>query len=227
MRILDSLSRILISQESRQKFLSQGQEPHGWPGLWAVLKGHFEGFTIYNPLGLAAATVFIFNLKNPWWHASIHHDRFFINAYAFILTHNLPPEGWRYIIETPRPAVVLLLLMLLGNWLLGFWGSTLSGGKGKRFLIFGGVFMLLYTAGFYGSIFYACHRVGRPVEGEFSIQAALMQVTGQFYFAKAYFYAIGAAALVALSSLIHGWIPIRLIGHSSKDDSKGAPGSPP
>ena len=216
-----------MSQESHEKFLSQGREPHGWPGLWAVLKGHFEGFTIYNPLGLAAATFFIFNLKNPWWHATIQNERFFINAYAFILTHNLPPEGWRYIIETPRPAVVVLLLMLLGNWLLSFWGSSLSGGKGKRFLIFAGVLMLLYTAGFYGSIFYACHRVGRPVGGQFSIQAALTQVTGEFYIEKAYFYAIGAAALVALSSLTHGWIPIRLAGHSSKDDSKGAPESPP
>jgi hypothetical protein len=226
MRILDSLSRFLMSQESGQKFLSQGREPHGWPGLRAVLEDHFKGFTIYNPLGLAAATFFAFNLKNPWWHASIQNERLFINAYAFILTHNLPPEGWRYIIETPRPAVVLLLLMLLGNWLLSFWGSTLSGRKGKRFLIFAGVFMLLYTAGFYGSLFYACHRVGRPVVGQFSIQAALTQVVGQFYFEKAYFYAIGAGALVALSSLIHGWIPLRFAGHSSKVNPKGAAGSP-
>ncbi len=227
MRILDSLSRFLMSQQSREKFLSRGREPHGWPGLLEVLKGHFVGFTIYNPLGLATATFFIFNLKNPWWHASIQNERLFINAYAFILTHNLPPEGWSYIIETPRPAVVLLLLILLGFWLLSFWGSTLSGRKGKRFLIFTGVFMLLYTAGFYGSLFYACHRVGRPVVGQFSIQAALTQVVAQFYFEKAYFYAIGAGALVALSGLIHGWIPIRLAGHSSKVDQKGAPGSPP
>jgi hypothetical protein len=226
MRILDSFSRFLMSQESREKFLSQGREPHGWPGLWAVLKAHFAGFTIYNPLGLAAATVFLFNLKNPWWHASIHHDYYSINAYAFVLTHNLPPEAWEYVIETPRPAVVVLLFMLLGNWLLGFWGSTLSGGKGKRFLIFAGLFMLLYTASFYGSLFYACHRVEMPVVGQFPIKTRV-GVVGQLYFQKAYFYAIGAAALVALSSLIHGWIPIRLAGHSSKDDPQGAPGSPP
>ncbi len=227
MRIWDSLSRFLMSEQSREKFLSQGREPHGWPGLWTVLKSHFEGFTIYNPLGLAAATFFTFNLKNPWWHASIHHDHYSVNAYAFILSHHLPPEAVQYVIETPRPAVVLLLLMLLGFWLLSFWGSTLSARKGKRFLIFAGVFMLLYTAGFYGSLFYACHRIGKPVVGTFSIQATLMMVEGRFYFEKAYFYAIGAAALVALFSLIHGWIPIRLAGPASKDDPKAPPGSPP
>ena len=216
-----------MSQESREKFQSRGQEPHGWTGLWAVLKGHFEGFTIYNPLGLTAATFFIFNLKNPWWHASLHHDHYSVNAYAFILSHHLPPEALHYVIETPRPAVVLLLLLLLGYWLLSFWGSTLPGRKGKRFLLFTGVFMLLYTAGFYGSLFYACHRIGKPVVGTFPIQATLMMVEGRFYFEKAYFYAIGAAGLVALSSLIHGWIPIRFVGHSSKVDPKGVTGSPP
>ena len=216
-----------MSQQSLEKFLSEGREPHGWPGLRAVLKAHFKGFTIYNPLGLAVATFFIFNLKNPWWHASLHHDHYSVDAYAFILSHHLPPEALHYVIETPRPAVVLLLLLLLGYWLLSFWGSTLPGRKGKRFLLFTGVFMLLYTAGFYGSLFYACHRIGKPVVGTFPIQATLMMVEGRFYFEKAYFYAIGAGALVALSSLIHGWIPIRLAGHSSKDDSKGAAGSPP
>jgi hypothetical protein len=79
----------------------------------------------------------------------------------------------------------------------------------------------------YASLFYACHRVGRPVEGQVSIQAEMTQVTGEFYFVKAYFYAIGAAVLVAVSSLIHGWVPIRLAGHSPKDSSKSVPESPP
>ena len=226
MRFLDSISRTLMDQETRESFTIQGLEPQGWPGLWEVLQGHFRRFTIYNPLGLAAATAFMFNLKNSWWHASIHHDHHSIDAFAFVLSHNLPPEGWEYIIETPRPAIVVFLLMLLGNWLLSFWGSTMAGRKGKLFLLLAGAFMLLYTAGFYGALFYACHRVGRPVVGQFSIQAGV-EVVVQVYFLKAYYQAIGAAALVALSSLIHGWIPIRLHGRSSRTDSGGAPGIPP
>jgi hypothetical protein len=209
MRILDSISRILMDQRTQEKFSMQGQQPQGWSGFWAVLRAHFERFTVYNPLGLAAATAFIYTLKNPWWHASVQQDHYSINAYAFVLSHNFPPEALEFIIETPRPAIVLLLLMLLGNWLLGFWGSTMAGRKGKRLLLLAGIFMLLYTAGFYGSLLYACQRVGRPVTGQFSIQAGV-EVAVQVFFMKAYYQAIGAAALVALSSLIHGWIPIRL-----------------
>jgi hypothetical protein len=226
MQILNFISRLLIDQETREKFQGQVLQPDGWSGLWAVLKGHFERLTIHNPLGLAAATAFMFTLKNPWWHASIHQDHHSINAYAFFLSHNLPPEAWEYVIETPRPAIVILLLMLLGNWLLSFWGSTMSGWKGKRFLLLAGIFMLLYTAGFYGSLLYACHRVGRPVVGQFSIQAGV-EVVAQVFFLKAYYQAIGTAAVVALSCLIHGWIPVRFHGDSSRADSKGPPGSPP
>jgi hypothetical protein len=209
MRILNSISRILMDQKTHDKFATQGQEPRGWSGLWAVLRAHFERFAIYNPLGLVAATAFIYNLKNPWWHASIHQDHYSINAYAFVLSHNLPSEALEFIIETPRPAIILLLLMLLGNWLLGFWGSTMAGPKGKRFLVFAGILMLLYTAGFYGSLLYACQRVGKPVTGQFSIQAGV-EVAVQVYFMKAYYHAIGAAAVLALSSLTHGWFPVRL-----------------
>jgi len=215
MPILDSISRILINQEIRERLKTQGFEPKGWLGLWTVIKGHFQRFTIYNPLGLVAATAFMVTLKNPWWHASIHQDHHSINAYAFVLRHNLPPEGWEYIIETPHPAIVILLLMLFGNWFLSFWGSTMSGRKGKWFLLIAGAFMLLYTAGFCGALFYACNRVGRPVVGQFSIQAGV-EVVIQVFFLKAYYQAIGAAALVALSSLIHGWIPIRLHGRLDK-----------
>jgi hypothetical protein len=209
MQILHFISRLLIDQKTREKFATQGREPQGWSGLWAVLRGHFERFAIYNPLGLVAATVFIYNLKNPWWHASIHQDHYSINAYAFVLSHNLPSEALEFIIETPRPAILLLLLMLMGNWLLSFWGSTMAGRKGKRFLLLAGVLMLLYTAGFYGALFYACQRVGKPVTGPFSIQAGV-EVAVQVFFMKAYYQAIGAAAVVALSSLIHGWIPVSL-----------------
>jgi len=209
MKILDFISRILMDQKTHDKFAVQGREPQGWSGLWAVLRGHFERFAIYNPLGLLAATAFMFTLKNPWWHASIHQDHHSINAYAFVLSHNLPPEAWEYIIQTPRPAIIVLLLMLLGNWLLSFWGSTMAGPKGKRFLLLAGILMLLYTAGFYGSLLYACQRVGRPVVGQFSIQAGV-EVVVQVFFMKAYYQAIGAAAVVALSSLIHGWFPVRL-----------------
>lgn len=216
-----------MDQKTHEKFTIQRREPQGWSDLWAVLRGHFERFAIYNPLGLVAATTFMFNLKNPWWHASIHQDQYSINAYAFVLSHNLPSEAWEYVIETPRPAIVILLLMLLGNWLLSFWGSTMSGRKGKRFLLLGGVFMLIYTAGFYGSLLYACHRVGKPVVGQFSIQAGV-EVIAQVFFLKAYYQAIGAAALTALSSLIHGWIPIRLHRRSSnKADSGSAPATSP
>jgi len=207
--MLNSISRILMGPEARQKFSAQGQEPQGWSGLWGVLRAQFERFVIYNPLGLAAATAFIYNLKNPWWHASVQQDHYSINAYAFVLSHNFPPEALEFIIETPRPAIVLLLLMLLGNWLLVFWGSTMAGRKGKRFLLLAGILMLLYTAGFYGSLVYACQRVGKPVTGQFSVQAGV-EVAVQVYFMKAYYRAIGAAAVVALSSLIHGWIPIPL-----------------
>jgi hypothetical protein len=86
--------------------------------------------------------------------------------------------------------------------------------------------MLLYTAGFYGSLVYACQRVGKPVTGQFSVQAGV-EVPVQVYFMKAYYRAIGAAAVVALSSLIQGWIPIPFHRRSSNGDSKGAPGSPP
>ena len=219
MRILNFISRILMSLETRQKFSIQGQEPRGWSGLWAVLRAHFERFTVYNPVGLLAATAFIYSLKSPWWHASVQQDHYSINAYAFVLSHNFPPEALEFIIETPRPAIVLLLLMLLGNWLLGFWGSTMAGRKGKRLLLLTGIFMLLYTAGFYGSLLYACQRVGRPVTGQFSIQAGV-EVAVQVFFMKAYYQAIGAAALVALSSLIHGWIPIPFHRRSSGADSR-------
>lgn len=208
MKSFSLLIKILIDDSTRRRLQGKGKEIRGLRGLLRVFSGHFHHLTLYNPLGLLAGIVFTASVLKPWWHASIHEETHSINAYAFILKHDLPPEGMKYIIETPLPAVVFLLLVLSGYLFLAFWGSTMAGKKGRLYMVWTGACMLIYTAGFFGALLFACHRIGRPVLGQFTIQD-MVEVVIHSYFLPPYYYAIGSGIFCLLSSLTHGWITVR------------------
>lgn len=208
MKLMSYIARLFADEPAKHrqdnnKTLSEG------PMLRAVVRDHFHHLTLYNAFALMAGIVFVATLFYPWWHASVYDNYYTINAYAFILQHNLPPEGRTFIIETPRIAVALLIALLAGYFFLVFWGSTMEGKKGKLFLVWSGVFMLLYTAGFYGSLLFATHRVGQPVTGYSSV-VFTVEVDIFMSFTRAYFTAIGSGTLCIVSSLLHGLVPLRL-----------------
>jgi len=209
MNLFDPLIKILIDDSLRERFQQEGKDIKGFRGLLRVFPGHLHLLTLYNPLGLLAGVAFAASLFNPWWHGSVREGRHSIDAYAFFLSHDLPHEGMKYIIETSLPVVVILLLGLSGYLFLVFWGSTMAGMKGRLFVASGGLPMLIYTAGFYGTLLFACHSVGQPVTGQFVIYQGMARVNVHTYFLPSYYYAIGAGILCLLSSLIHGWLPIR------------------
>ncbi len=209
MKLFDLLASILIDPPALRRLQQEGKEIKGFGGFLRVFPGHFHNPSLYNPLGLLAAGVFTASLVNPWWHASVREGRYTIDAYAFILSHNLPIEGMKYIIETPLPAVVILVLGLLVYLFIAFWGSTMAGRKGRLYVASGGLLMLIYTAGFYGTLFFSSHRIDQPVTGQFIIYQDMARVVVRTYFLPSYYWAIGAGIVCLLSSLTHGWIPIR------------------
>jgi hypothetical protein len=209
MKLFSPLIRILIDDSTRRRLEQEGQEIKGFRGFLRVLSGHFHELTLYNPLALLAGVGFAASLFNPWWHATVREGRHSIDAWAFILSHDLPIEGVKYIIETPLPAVVILLLALLGYLFLAFWGSTMAGGRGRLYIVSSGVLMLIYIAGFYGCVVFGTHRIGQPVTGQFIIFQDMARVIVHTYFLPSYYLAIGAGILCVLSSLTHGWVPIR------------------
>jgi hypothetical protein len=200
----------IYGDESSRRVLWEGnREPGTLADLWFIFRNHFRGLTLYNPLGLLAGIVFTACIFKPWWYAALHMDYFTIRAYPFILRHDLPSDSLDYVIETPLVGVAFLLWLLLSYLFLAFWGSTLPGKKGRVFLMADGLFMLLYTAGFYIAIWYATNRVHLPVTGYSSV-AATVQVDIHMHFLGPYYIAIGAGAVCLLSALIHGLGRIRL-----------------
>jgi len=155
MKLFNPLIRILIDDPTRRRLQQEGKDIKGFQGLLRVFPGHFHRLILYNPLGFLAGVAFIASIFNPWWHATVGEGRYRIDAYAFILNHNLPPAGWKYIIETPLPAVVILLLALSGYIFLVFWGTTMVGNKGRLYVVGSGALMLTYIAGFYGTLLFA------------------------------------------------------------------------
>lgn len=219
MKLVNILSNLLASEETKNRLWSDGSPPGGLKGFSRVIRDHFTRFTMYNPIALACSITFTLSLFFPWWYAKVYENYYTINAYAFILQHDLPPEGMSFIIETPAVAVAFLILMLAGYFFLVFWGSTLKGKKGKLFLVWSGIFMLLYTAGFYGSLFYATHRIGQPVTGYSSI-VYTVEVDIFMSFTRAYFAAIGSAAACMLSVILHGHLSIKLYPSKSAGNDK-------
>ncbi|HDP25539.1 MAG TPA: hypothetical protein ENN34_08850 [Deltaproteobacteria bacterium] len=213
MRFFDFLIRIFIDQHTRERLSLQRIEPRGLPGIAHTVTGHFRHFTLYNPLALIAGITFFASIFFPWWYSVVYQHGYHIAAYAFILTHNLPAEGYEFIIETPKIAVVVLFLMLVGNLFLAFWGSTMEGTKGRIFVAVAGLFMLLYTGGFYLSLLYASSRVDVPVVGQVIIQHGV-DVVVMMIFRKPYSVAIVSGAVCLLSSLFHGLLRIPL--HTGK-----------
>ncbi len=208
-RFLRWICLIYGDESSLQVFREGNREPETFADLWFVFRNHLRGLTLYNPLGLAAGIAFTASIFSPWWYAALNLDYFTIRAYPFILRHDLPSDSLHYVIETPLVGVAFLLWLLLSYLFLAFWGSTLPGKKGRLFLIADGIFMLLYTAGFYVSIWYATQRVNLPVTGYSSV-AATVQVDIHMHFLTPYYIAIGAGVLCALASLVHGAVKIRL-----------------
>ncbi len=203
MKWIQILIRIFIDPETKETLEKAPEKMRGFQGVGNVLAGHFRRPTLFNPAGLLAALVFTGTLFHPWWVAFVYNNEYTIGAYAFILSHNLPSEGVVYVIETPVAAVILLVLLLAGYLFLAFWGSTMKGKKGKLILFWTGVFMLLYTAGFYGALLFATHRVDVPVTG-YSYIVHTVQVDIYMAFTRAYVTAVGAAVACLLSPLLHG-----------------------
>ncbi|HEU17878.1 MAG TPA: hypothetical protein ENO00_00630 [Deltaproteobacteria bacterium] len=208
MKLLYYMAQLLADDPAKYRQLNAGVCSAA-SELTAVVKGHFHNLTLYNPLALISGIVFTATLFFPWWCANVYDNYYTINAYAFILQHNLPPEGRNFIIETPRIAVVLLVMLLAGYFFLVFWGSTMAGKKGRLFLIGSGICMLLYAAGFYGSLLFATNLIGQPVTGYSSV-VVTVQVDVFMTFTHAYFAAVASGVFCVFSSLLHGLTPIRL-----------------
>jgi len=197
------LIRIFIDPETKASLDGVPGELEGFRGIGNVLAGHFRKLTLYNPVGLLTALVFTGTLFYPWWYAYVYNNEYAIWAYPFILRHDLPSEGVVYVIETPVAAVVFLIFLLAGYLFSAFWGSTLEGKKGRLFLFWTGIFMLLYTAGFYGALLFATHRAHVPVTG-YAYILHTVQVDIFMSFTREYFVAIGSAAVCLFSPLLHG-----------------------
>jgi len=208
MKFLDFVIRLFIDDSTKERLKGEGKDSKGFKGILRVFLGHFHQFTLYNPLGLISGIVFTATLFHPWWFASVHNNYSTIRAYPFVLRHDLPPGGIKFVIETPLILAVFLILVLAGYLFLAFWGSTMAGKKGKLFLVWSGMFMLIYTAGFYGSILFATYRVNLPVTGDEVINY-LVPVDVIMQFMRPYYLAIGAAIICILSALLHGRISIK------------------
>jgi hypothetical protein len=210
MKFLDLLVRILIDDSTRGRLQQAGKEIKGLRGFLRVFPGHFYNPTLYNPLGLLAAIAFVASFNNPWWHATVDEGRISIDAFGYALKHTVPPIGRIFIIETPPVFSAFMLLGVLLYFLIVFWGSTMAGRKGRLYVALGGLLMLLYTAGFYGAIFFAVYRIGGGVTEDFHVYSYLMRkIDVHPFFLPTYFWAIGAAIVCLFSSLIHGQLPIR------------------
>lgn len=208
MKILGGLVRLFADGETIDRIEKEKSGPLEASDFRAVFLGPFRRFTIYNIFALAAVAVFVSTLFYPWWYASAYHDQHVIYGYAYILDHSLPPEGLKFVIDTPRVAVVFLVCLLAGYVLLAFWGSIMSGMKGRLFVAFTGICMLLYTAGFYAAVWYATNRIGVPVTGYTWIFFEV-QVDIHMGILPHYYRAAGAGAACLLSSLLHGLLQIR------------------
>lgn len=210
MKLFELLTRILIDDSTRRRLQQEGKEIKGFRGLLRVFPGHFHNPTLYNPLALLAAVVFIATFNNPWWHATVDEGRISIDAFAYALKHTVPPIGRVFIIETPPAFSVFMLLGVLLYFLIVFWGSTMAGMRGRLYVALGGLLMLVYTAGFYGALVFALYRIGGSVSGDFHVYSYLMKkIDVHPFFLPLYYWAIGAAILCLLSTLIHGLLPIR------------------
>ncbi len=207
MKWMRHLNRMFVDPATGEAFRDRPEGLEGFRGAGIVLAGHFRNAALYNPLGLVAGIVFAWTLFHPWWYAYVYNNEYSIRAFPFILSHDLPSEGLPYVIETPHVAVVFLILLLAGYLFLALWGSTMEGKKGKLFLLFTGIFMLLYAAGFYGAILFATYRVHVPATGYASINHTVT-VDIYMFFTRAYFIAIGAGIVSALSPILHGILVI-------------------
>ena len=221
MKIVDWLSNLLMDLDTKRDLETAGREPKGFRGLLMVISGHFRHLTLYNPIGVLAGAAFLVSTLKPWWHATVLGGAFVgsgrtLDAFAFYLAHNVPPEGWRFIIETPIAATVALVCGLLGYFFIVLWGATSPEKKGKLFVASGGLLMLIYTAGFFSAVFFACYRIGGTSLEAFPLEATV-PVTVEPRFMPSYYYAIGAGVACLLSSLIHGMITIRLHRKKNSD----------
>jgi len=210
-KLIRLVSRIYADESTLQTFRENHREPETFADLIFVFTSHFRGLTLYNPVGLLAGIVFTAAIFKPWWYAAMHMDYYFIHVYPFILRHDLPSDSLEYIIETPLAGAAFLLWLLLSYLFLAFWGSTMAGKKGRLFLLADGIFMLLYTAGFYLALWYSTNRVNMPVTGYSSVPATV-QVDIHMHFLTPYYVAIGAGVLCLFSALVHGVGRIRLAG---------------
>jgi hypothetical protein len=215
-----------MDEDVKSDFQAKNEEPNGFRGLLLVFLRHFHHLTLYNPIACIAGITFLASTLNPWWHATVIGGAFVgtgrtLDAFAFYLSHNVPPEGWRFIIETPISASVVLVLGLLGYFFIVLWGATSAKKKGKRFVACGGLLMLIYTAGFFGTIFFACYRIGGSALKEFPLEATF-PVTVEPLFLKSYYFAIGSGIVCLLSSLIHGMPTVRLHRKKKSDIERGA-----
>ena len=209
MKFFTLLENIFIDDATRTRLAQDESRPEGLKRLAKIFTGHFHNFTIYNIVGLISGIVFFMTIFFPWWHSDVYEYTYRIDAYPFILIHDLPPEGGQYIIETPHAAVVVLVFMLFSYLFLSLWGSTMPGKKGRVFLLVDGVFMLLYAAGFYLSVLVACTLADMPVVGQGIIHYTV-DVDVFMYFLSSYYIAIAAGVVCLLSPVAHNLLPIRL-----------------
>lgn len=214
MKTVDRLSKLLMDEETTRDFQAEGREPEGFRGLLQVLGRHFHRFTLCNPLAVLAVAGFLATTFLPWWRITIIGGAFVgtgrtLDAFAFYYKHNIPPEGWRFVLQMPLVASVGAAVLLLVYFLIVLWGATMAGKKGKLFVAGGGLLMLLYTVGYFGTTYFACYRIGGTSLAEFPLAATFPVVVAPDYLPP-YFAAIGAGAVCLLSSLIHGKAALRL-----------------
>jgi hypothetical protein len=214
MKIVNRLSKLLMDEETARSFQAEGREPEGFRGLAQVLGGHFRQLTLSNPLAVLAGAAFLASTFYPWWRITIIGGAFVgtgrtLDAFAYYYTHNIPPEGWRFVLQMPLVASIGAAGLLLVYFLIVLWGATMAGKKGRMFVACGGLLMMLYAAGFFGTTYFACYRIGGTSLAEFPLAATFPVVVAPAYLPP-YFAAIGIGAVCLLSSLIQGKAALRL-----------------
>lgn len=172
-----------------------------------------------NPLAVICGLMILVSTFYPWWTATIigfqRGLKYVVKAYPYVLSvpENFPGVWKMGIIETPYVAELGLKGFLIACIASCFLCSVLGGGRGKRLLLATGILFLLYTAGFFGSLYYACDMriasiTGRPVPVQGSTFIPLVgDITTKFQ--PAFYLAIAAGLLCVVSTLFYGKLTLK------------------
>jgi hypothetical protein len=175
---------------------------------------------IKSPLSIVSGIMILISVFYPWWTAKVIADPsgqvYYLHAYPYVLS--VPsdfPQAWeKAIIRTPYIAQIGLEIALIVVIVSSFVASFLQEKIGKRLLLFTSFFFLLYLAGFYGSLYYACTiRIARGIGVAVKVQGTTIITMGGTIIDKfnlSYYLAIAAGILYLISYFVYGKISLNL-----------------